>query len=107
LLDTIKNIQAMNTDIFVIRHKSSGAVKFVADNVKSHVVNAGDGTNEHPSQALLDLLTIRAHKKNFEGLNVAIIGDINHSRVARSNIWAMQKLGINITIFGPHTVLPK
>jgi aspartate carbamoyltransferase catalytic subunit len=106
LLDTIKNIENMHTDIFVIRHKCSGAVKFVADNVKAHIVNAGDGTNEHPTQAMLDLFTIREHKNILEGLNVSIIGDIEHSRVARSNIWAMQKLGINITLFAPKTVIP-
>jgi aspartate carbamoyltransferase catalytic subunit len=106
LLDTIKNIESMGTDIFVIRHKCSGAVKFVADNVKAHIVNAGDGTNEHPTQSMLDLFTILEHKKFFQGLNVSIIGDIEHSRVARSNIWAMSKLGVNVTLFGPKTVLP-
>jgi aspartate carbamoyltransferase catalytic subunit len=106
LLDTIKNIENMHTDIFVIRHKCSGAVKFVADNVKAHIVNAGDGTNEHPTQAMLDLFTIREHKNTLTGLNVAIIGDIDHSRVARSNIWAMQKLGINVILYGPKTMLP-
>lgn len=106
LLDTIRNIESMNTDIFIIRHKCSGAVKFVSDNVKAHIVNAGDGTNEHPTQSMLDLFTIREHKNTLTGLNVAIIGDIDHSRVARSNIWAMQKLGINVTLYGPKTVLP-
>lgn len=106
LLDTIKNIESMGTDIFVIRHKCSGAVEYVANKVKAHIVNAGDGTNEHPTQAMLDLFTIIEHKNRLEGLNVSIIGDIEHSRVARSNIWAMQNLGINITLFGPKTVLP-
>ncbi|MDK2791924.1 MAG: aspartate carbamoyltransferase catalytic subunit [Deferribacteres bacterium] len=107
LIDTVKNIESMNSDIFVVRHAFSGSVKFIAENTKAAVVNAGDGTNEHPTQALLDLLTIKEHKKKLEGLNAAIIGDITHSRVARSNIWAMKKIGINIKLFGPKTMLPK
>ncbi len=106
LIDTIQNIEAMHTDIFVVRHAYSGSVKFIAENTNASVVNAGDGLNEHPTQSLLDLLTIKEHKKTFEGLNVAIIGDITHSRVARSNIWAMNKLGINLRLFGPNTMLP-
>ncbi|MDY6820448.1 MAG: aspartate carbamoyltransferase catalytic subunit [Deferribacterota bacterium] len=106
LLDTIRNIERMKTDFFVIRHKYSGAPEFIANNINSHVINAGDGINEHPTQALLDLFTIKESKKSFDGLNVSIIGDITHSRVARSNIWAMQKLGCNITLFGPQTVIP-
>lgn len=105
LIDTVRNIESMNADIFVVRHAFSGSVKFIAENTKANVVNAGDGTNEHPTQALLDLLTIKEHKKTFEGLNVAIIGDIEHSRVARSNLWGMPKLGINVRLFGPKTML--
>ncbi|MGE4498345.1 MAG: aspartate carbamoyltransferase catalytic subunit [Deferribacterales bacterium] len=106
LIDTVHNIEAMNTDIFVVRHAYSGAVKFIAENTKASVVNAGDGLNEHPTQSLLDMLTIKQHKGRLEGLNVAIIGDITHSRVARSNIWAMPKVGINLRLFGPKTMLP-
>ena len=101
IIDTIKNIEAMQTDIFVLRHSSSGAAMFVANNTHACVVNAGDGANEHPSQALLDLFTIYENKNKFEGLKVAIIGDILHSRVARSNIYAMQTLGIKVKLFGP------
>lgn len=100
LIDTIHNMEAMKTDIFVLRHGSSGAAHFVSKNSNASIVNAGDGLNEHPSQALLDLFTIRELKGSFENLTVAIIGDIFHSRVARSNIYAMQKLGINIKLFG-------
>ncbi len=107
LVDTIKNIEAMKTDIFVLRHSASGAASFVANNTDASVINAGDGANEHPTQALLDLFTIKEHKKTLEGLNVSIIGDILHSRVARSNIWAMNKLGMQVRIFGPATMLPK
>lgn len=106
LVDTIQNLEAMKTDIFVLRHPNSGAAQFVAKNTDACVVNAGDGLNEHPTQGLLDLLTILEHKGNFEGLSVAIIGDILHSRVARSNIWAMRKLGINVKLFGPATMMP-
>jgi len=106
LLDTVHNIRSMKTDIFIIRHPLSGAAKFVADNIDTPVINAGDGTNEHPTQALLDILTIQEHKINLKGLNVAIIGDIDHSRVAKSDIWAMNKLGMNIKIFGPSTMIP-
>lgn len=106
LIDTVRNIQAMKTDIVVIRHEYSGAVKFVSENVQCSVVNAGDGLNEHPSQAMLDLLTIRRHKKTLEGLTVTIIGDISHSRVARSNIWAMHTMGMKVKLFGPPTVIP-
>ncbi|KAA0258096.1 aspartate carbamoyltransferase catalytic subunit [Deferribacter autotrophicus] len=107
LIDTVKNIEAMHSDIFVVRHAFSGSVKFIAENTKANVVNAGDGTNEHPTQALLDLMTIKEHKGGFEGLNVAIMGDIEHSRVARSNLWGMSKLGINVRLFGPKTMLPE
>ena len=96
----------MKTDIFVLRHPNAGAPNFLAKNIDASVVNAGDGANEHPTQALLDLYTIREHKKTLEGLTVAIIGDILHSRVARSNIWAMNTLGMNVKIFGPNTLIP-
>ncbi len=106
LIDTIRNIESMSADIFVVRHAFSGSAKFIAENTRTKIINAGDGTNEHPTQALLDLMTIKEHKKTFENLNVSIIGDITHSRVARSNIWAMKKLGINLKLFGPKTMLP-
>lgn len=106
LIDTIANMEAMKTDIFVLRHENSGAAKFVAQNSDASIVNAGDGLNEHPTQALLDLMTILEHKKSFENLSVTIIGDILHSRVARSNIWAMRKLGINVKLFAPPTMMP-
>ncbi|MDA3048446.1 aspartate carbamoyltransferase catalytic subunit [Campylobacter sp. JMF_08 NE1] len=105
LIDTIKNMQAMRSDIFVVRHASSGAAKFIASNCDASIVNAGDGLNEHPTQALLDLLTIHEAKGKFEGLEVAIIGDIFRSRVARSDAWAMKKLGINVRLFGPPMML--
>lgn len=107
LIDTVKNIEAMGVDMFVVRHYYSGSVRFIAQNTKAHVINAGDGTNEHPTQALLDLFTIRENKGRLEGLNVAIIGDITHSRVARSNAWAMKKLGINLRLYGPKTMIPR
>ncbi|MDR3345846.1 MAG: aspartate carbamoyltransferase catalytic subunit [Campylobacteraceae bacterium] len=105
LQDTIHNMEAMKTDIFVLRHSCSGAAQFVANNTDASIINAGDGLNEHPTQALLDIFTILEHKGKLEGLTVAIIGDIFHSRVARSDIWAMQKLGINIKLFGPPMML--
>ncbi|RLB70068.1 MAG: aspartate carbamoyltransferase [Deltaproteobacteria bacterium] len=106
LLDTVKNLQAMAPDIIVIRHACVGAPHLIASRVDARVVNAGDGANEHPSQALLDLLTIREHKKNFAGLKVAIIGDIAHSRVARSNMHALPLLGAEVRVCGPPTMLP-
>ena len=107
LLDTVRNIEAMSADIITVRDSHSGSVKFLADNVETSIINAGDGQNEHPTQAMLDLLTIKQHKKNLNGLNVSIIGDIEHSRVARSNIHIMKKFGMNIKVFGPPTVIPK
>ncbi|WP_103578437.1 aspartate carbamoyltransferase catalytic subunit [Campylobacter concisus] len=108
LNDTMNNMTAMRTDIIVLRHPSSGAAKFVADRTEASVVNAGDGTNEHPSQALLDLFTLREHGKILDkNLNVAIIGDIARSRVARSDIWAMKKFGINLKLFAPRMMMPK
>ena len=108
LNDTMNNMAAMRTDINVLRHPSSGAAKFAADRTEASVVNAGDGTNEHPSQALLDLFTLREHGKVLDkNLNVAIIGDIARSRVARSDIWAMKKFGINLKLFAPRMMMPK
>ena len=108
LNDTMNNMAAMRTDIIVLRHPSSGAAKFAADRTDASVVNAGDGTNEHPSQALLDLFTLREHGKILDkNLNVAIIGDIARSRVARSDIWAMKKFGINLKLFAPRMMMPK
>ncbi|QKF65218.1 aspartate carbamoyltransferase catalytic subunit [Campylobacter corcagiensis] len=106
LIDTIHNMEAMKTDIFVVRHECSGSAKFIADNSDASIVNAGDGLGEHPTQGLLDLFTIREHKGKLEGLNVAIIGDIEHSRVARSDIFAMKKFGINVKLFGPAMMMP-
>lgn len=106
LLDTVKNIEAMNPDIMVIRHQASGAAKFVAERTRASVINAGDGRHEHPTQALLDLFTIRKALGRIEGLNVTIIGDIVNSRVARSNILALNKLGARVKVAGPPTLLP-
>ena len=108
LNDTMNNMAAMRTDIIVLRHPSSGAARFAADRTEASVVNAGDGTNEHPSQALLDLFTLREYGKILDkNLNVAIIGDIARSRVARSDIWAMKKFGINLKLFAPRMMMPK
>ncbi len=107
LYDTVKTIEAMQTDFLVIRHYMSGAAKIVAKSVNSHVINAGDGTNQHPSQALLDTFTILEKKKRLEGLKIAIVGDILHSRVARSDIKIFKKLGAEVTLCGPITMLPR
>jgi aspartate carbamoyltransferase catalytic subunit len=106
LIDTARNIEAMSPDVVVVRHSSSGAAELLARSLKCSIVNAGDGCHEHPTQALLDLLTIREKKGHFEGLQVAIVGDIAHSRVARSNIHAMRKLGMTVTVAGPPTLIP-
>jgi aspartate carbamoyltransferase catalytic subunit len=106
LLDTAKNIEAMSPDVVVVRHSSSGAAELLARELSCSIVNAGDGAHEHPTQALLDLLTIRDKKGHFEGLHVAIVGDIAHSRVARSNIHGMRKLGMTVTVAGPPTLIP-
>src|SRR5262250_1665513 len=100
-VDTAKNIAAMSPDVVVVRHSSSGAAELLARELACSVVNAGDGAHEHPTQALLDLLTIREKKGHLEGLNVAIVGDVTHSRVARSNIYGMKKMGITVTVAGP------
>src|SRR6266849_2429711 len=106
LLDTARNIEAMSPDVVVVRHQAAGAPALLARHLRCGIVNAGDGAHEHPTQALLDLLTIREKKGHLEGLNVAIVGDISHSRVARSNIHAMRKLGMTVTVAGPPTLIP-
>jgi len=106
LKDTAKNIQAMNPDIIIIRHPHSGAPRMLTECIDASVINAGDGWHEHPSQALLDLFTIREKKKRIEGLNVAMVGDITHSRVARSDIYALTKMGAKVTLSGPPTLIP-
>ena len=106
LKDTARNLEALHADIIVLRHQSAGAPQFLAERLQSSVVNAGDGAHEHPTQALLDVFTIRERKKNIAGLHVAIIGDILFSRVARSNIWALLKLGARVTLVGPSTLVP-
>ena len=106
LIDTAKNLQAMNPDLIVIRHSCSGAPHLLARHVEAGVINAGDGINEHPTQALLDMLTIREKKGKIAGLKVTIIGDIAHSRVARSNIIGLKKMGAHVTVCGPPTMMP-
>jgi aspartate carbamoyltransferase catalytic subunit len=106
LLDTARNIQAMSPQILVIRHSQAGAPHFLAQRIEASVINAGDGSHAHPTQALLDCATIRKTKGRIEGLEVAIIGDIAHSRVARSNIRALRKLGANVRVTGPRTMIP-
>src|SRR5437899_9702761 len=105
-IDTARNIAAMSPDVVVVRHSSAGAAELLARALPCSIVNAGDGGHEHPTQALLDLLTIREKKGHFDGLHVAIIGDIAHSRVARSNIHGMRKLGMTVTVAGPPTLIP-
>ncbi len=105
--DTVKTIEAMSSDIIVMRHNQSGAASLLAKNVKSSVINAGDGMHEHPTQALLDAFSIMESKGKVEGLNVVILGDILHSRVARSNIYTLLKLGAHVTLCGPPTLVPK
>ena len=107
LLDTARNIEAMGVDIMVLRHPAAGAAQHLANAVKCCVVNAGDGQHAHPTQGLLDLFTIRERKGRIDGLNVAIVGDIVHSRVARSDLRGLQKLGANVTLVGPPTLVPK
>ena len=107
LTDTAKNIEAMHVDTIVMRHSSSGAAVHLARNIKAGVINAGDGIHEHPTQGLLDMFTIQERKKKIEGLKVCLIGDILHSRVARSNIWGLTKLGAKVTVCGPPTLIPQ
>lgn len=106
LIDTARTIDMMGTDVIIIRHSASGAPHLVAKNVKSSIINAGDGMNEHPTQALLDMYTILEKKGHFDGLKVAIVGDVAHSRVARSDIYALTKLGAEVRVGGPSTLLP-
>ncbi len=106
LLDTARNLEAMRPDVIVLRHGASGAAHFISKHVDSAVVNAGDGTHEHPTQALLDCATIRKHKGKLAGLIVAICGDIAHSRVARSNLYALTRLGATVRLAAPRTMLP-
>jgi len=106
LLDTARNIEAMQADIIVLRHPAAGAAETLARGVKSSVINAGDGWHEHPTQALLDLFTLREKKLAFKGLRVAIVGDLAHSRVARSNIYALTKMGAEVRAVGPPTMIP-
>lgn len=106
LVDTVRTLDAMAADILVIRHSMSGAPHFIAPMVNASVINAGDGMNEHPTQALLDMLTIREKKGGFKGLKVAIIGDVYHSRVVRSDIYGLTKLGVQVSVGGPATLMP-
>jgi aspartate carbamoyltransferase catalytic subunit len=107
LKDTARNLEALNADVIIIRHSATGAPHFLSRFLKGSVINAGDGAHEHPTQALLDTFTIREKKPKIEGLNVTILGDILYSRVARSNIWALTKLGARVTLCGPSTLVPK
>ncbi|MEX0692122.1 MAG: aspartate carbamoyltransferase catalytic subunit [Gemmatimonadales bacterium] len=106
LVDTARNLEAMRIDMVVMRHQSSGAAKFLADRIQSNVINAGDGKHEHPTQGLLDLLTLRDKFGKLDGLKVCICGDILHSRVFRSNLWGLQKLGAQVGVCGPRSLLP-
>ena len=107
LKDTARNLEALNADIIIIRHSAAGAPHFLSRFLNSSVINAGDGAHEHPTQALLDTFTIRERRGKIAGLNVTILGDILYSRVARSNIWALTKLGANVTLCGPSTLVPR
>jgi len=106
LVDTARNLEAMRIDMVVMRHWSSGAAQFLADRIPSSVINAGDGRHEHPTQGLLDMLTIRDHLGSLEGLKVCIIGDVLHSRVARSNTFGLLKMGAEVAVCGPKTLIP-
>jgi aspartate carbamoyltransferase catalytic subunit len=106
LVDTARNLEAMKIDMVVIRHGASGAAQFLAERIESNVINAGDGTNEHPTQGLLDILTLRNHLGDLAGRRICIVGDVLHSRVARSNIWGLTKLGAEVAVCGPRSLLP-
>ena len=106
-IDTARNIEAMGADVLVVRHPTPGAPHLLTQHVKASIINAGDGAHEHPTQGLLDLLTIRRKKGKIEGLTVGLIGDIGHSRVARSNIWGLLKLGAKVILCGPPTLVPR
>src|SRR5690242_656283 len=107
LVDTARNLEAMRIDMVVIRHGASGAAQFLGDRIRSNVINAGDGKHEHPTQALLDMLTIRDRFKKIQGVRVCLVGDILHSRVARSNLWGLTKLGAEVAVCGPRSLLPR
>ncbi len=107
LVDTARNLEAMRIDMVVMRHGSSGAAQFLAERIPSNVVNAGDGRHEHPTQGLLDMLTIRDKLGRIDGVKVCLVGDVLHSRVARSNIWGLTKLGAEVAVCGPPTLLPR
>ena len=107
LIDTARNLEAMNPDVIVIRHSAAGAPHLLATLVKQSIINAGDGAHEHPTQALLDMMTIKEKKGKIAGLKVAIVGDIAHSRVARSNIYGLTKMGARVVLAGPATMLPR
>ena len=107
LIDMARNLEAMNPDVIVIRHSASGAPHLLAKLVKQSIINAGDGAHEHPTQALLDMMTIKAKKGRIAGLKVAIVGDIAHSRVARSNIYGLTRMGAQVAVAGPATMLPR
>jgi aspartate carbamoyltransferase catalytic subunit len=107
LIDTAQNILAMKVDMVVLRHSASGAPHFLSNHINAAIINAGDGTNEHPTQALLDAYSIREKHKSLKGKKVAIIGDIMHSRVALSNIYCLKKMGAEVTVAGPPTLIPK
>jgi aspartate carbamoyltransferase catalytic subunit len=107
LVDTARNLEAMRIDMVVMRHASSGAAEFLGRRIRSNVINAGDGKHEHPTQALLDLLTLRDKFGRIEGLKVCLVGDVLHSRVARPNIWGLTKLGAEVAVCGPRTLLPR
>src|SRR5246127_893500 len=106
LVDTARNLEAMRIDMVVIRHPSSGAAEFLGNRIRSNVVNAGDGKHEHPTQGLLDLLTIRDKHGTIGGLKVCLVGDVLHSRVARSNIWGLTKMGAQVGVCGPRSLMP-
>ena len=106
LVDTARNLEAMRIDMVVIRHSASGAAKFLAERIESSVINAGDGTHEHPTQGLLDLLTLRDRLGRLDGKRICICGDVLHSRVARSNIWGLRTLGAEVGVCGPRSLLP-
>ncbi len=107
LVDTARNLEAMRIDMVVIRHHASGSAEFLGKRIGSNVINAGDGKHEHPTQGLLDILTLRDRFGKIEGLKVAICGDVLHSRVARSNIWGLKKLGAEVAVCGPHSLMPR
>jgi aspartate carbamoyltransferase catalytic subunit len=106
LVDTARNLEAMRIDMVVIRHGASGAAGFLADRIESNVINAGDGTHEHPTQGLLDLLTLRDKLGDLSGRRVCLVGDVLHSRVARSNLWGLRKMGAEVAVCGPRSLLP-